>query len=355
MKTRPDTPATDIKDIQHGSLSGVRPVLLSGVYRSGTTFLTAAINNLPSFAAASSTVKYLRFCIPHHDNLEDAANLNNLLAEIAARILARWDLVLDTHGIEQSLQDQPKNHATVYNAVMQSLLVNEKATATRWAEKLAMQWRDIPLFLKMFPEGQVIHIFRDPRDVTSSYKKMTYEAWPTFMDASLNCKAAMIDVPKYAEQFGDNRVLMLKAEDMAADLHQQMEKICTFLGEDFSASCADLSQFSEIKGEDWRTNSSFDETDPNFSKATSRWQDTLSNEELFLVEMLCQPHMSALGYAGSQQITETLDPSALGQLLNDPWLAKRINSYLSTGTPEQGYRSDPYKTEMDIVFGSDER
>lgn len=333
-----------------GQLSGQRPILISGVYRSGTTFLTAVINNIPNIAAASSTVKYLRFCLPHHSSLDDPKNLTTLLNEIAARIANRWSLNLNVTNVLTELEEQKISHASVYDAVMQSLLLSGRST--RWAEKLAMQWRDIPLFLEMFPDGQVVHIFRDPRDVTASYKKMTYEPWPTFLDASLNCKGAMMDLPTLQDRFGNDRILTLRAEDLAQDLKGQMFGICKFLNEPFDPDLANLEQFSDIKGEDWRTNTSFDGTQNNYETATPRWATELSPEELFLVEMICQPEMAKLGYLGSDQDITKLDQTALAALISDPWFGPRLAKYLSTGLPTQGYRSDPYRTEMEIVFGS---
>ena len=332
-----------------GQLSGTRPIFLSGVYRSGTTFLTAVINNIPNISAASSTVKYLRFCLPHHKRLNSIENLAMMLDEIAARIQSRWALQLNTVEVLAKLEGQKKTHASVYNAVMKTLLLEDGVT--RWAEKLAMQWRDIPLFLNMFPDGQVIHVFRDPRDVTASYKQMTYEPWPTFLDASLNCMGAMIDLPKMQNKFGKERLLILRAEDLALDLKGQMIEICKFLKEPFDSELANLEQFSDIKGEDWRTNTSFETNKKNYANATSRWVTELTPEELFLVEMICQPQMEDLGYIGSGQDITKLDQTVLNGLVSDPWFGSRLSTYLTTGIPEQGYRRDPYLTEMAIVFG----
>ena len=73
--------------------------------------------------------------------------------------------------------------------------------------------------------------------------------------------------------------------------------------------------------------------------------------ELFLVEMICQPQMKDLGYIGSGQDITKLDQTVLNGLVSDPWFGSRLSTYLTTGIPEQGYRRDPYLTEMAIVFG----
>jgi len=341
----------DLSSEEIGTVPGTRPIFLSGVYRSGTTFLTAVVNSLPNVAAALSTVKYLRFCQPHHHNLDDDTSFDALLAEIHARIHKRWDLTLDSPEVRRLIGKEKRTHARVYDAVMHALLLSDGSVATRWAEKLAVQWRDIPLFLQMFPEGQVIHVFRDPRDVTASYKKMTYEPWPTYLDAALNCKAAMIEVPELVSKYGAGRILMLRAEDLAHDLAGTMQRMCEFLGEPLDPASSQLDQFANIRGEDWRTNTSFPEDTANYARAHSRWKEHLDSEDLFLIELLCQPEMAAQGYSGSAQDLSRLEATKLSRILSDPWFGERLNSYLVHGRPQAGYRTDPYETEMRIVFG----
>lgn len=343
-------------DDQHelGQVEGTEPVLLSGVYRSGTTFLAAVVNSIPNIAAASSTVKYLRFCLPHFTQLDRGAVLDQMLSEIRVRISKRWSLELDVEKVKMDLGAGNRNHARVYDAVMRALLLEGGDGATRWAEKINVQWRDIPLFLKMFPKGKVIHVFRDPRDVTASYKKMTYEPWPTFMDAALNSKAAMQDLPEFVEGYGKDRILVVRAEDLATDLSQQLRTICQFLGEPFDPSMADTDRFGSLKGEEWRTNTSFEDSTANYTQAKKRWHDHLSAEELFLTEMICQPEMSHFGYEGSGQDLASLNGMALEEILSDAWFGPRLSNVLRTGRPLPGYRTDPYETEMNIVFGDKE-
>ena len=333
-----------------GVIPGINPIFISGVYRSGTTFLTALIGNHPNIAAAASTVKYLRICLPNYD-LGNSNNLDDLLQETAHRIYRRWSLTLDVSKVREELTKTSVTHALVYNAIMHALLVEEKPGARRWAEKINTNWRDIPKFLEMFPDGSVVHIFRDPRDVSASYKNMTYEPWPTFLDAALNCKAAMIEVPDYVKRYGSDRILIVRAEDLALNLSQELQKIFMFLDEPYDESMLDLDNYVAIKGEDWRTNTSFEVAEKNYTKAKKRWTTALSKEELFFIELFCQPEMAKFKYKGSGQSVAKLDAYKITQILSDEWLSERIKIYLSDGAPEQGYRSDPYETEMKIVFG----
>lgn len=334
----------------NGVLEEKKPIFISGVYRSGTTFLTALVGNHPNISAAASTVKYLRFCLPNFD-LNNPKALDDLLVETAKRIEKRWDLWLDTASIMKKLRYERLSHALVYDEIMETLLVREKKGATRWAEKINAQWRDIPKFLEMFPNGQVIHIFRDPRNVCSSYKKMTYEPWPAFLDAALNCKAAMIDVVNYQNHYGTDRVHIIRAEDLAVSLGSELKKIFNFLGEPFDEKNINLDEYLDVYGEDWRNNTSYDVKEENYTKALQRWDTTLTSEELFLVELFCQPEMSRFGYEGCGQSLVTLDGNEIAKIFSDEWLSERVRGYLFRGMPEQGYRTDPYLTEMNIVFG----
>ena len=40
---------------------------------------------------------------------------------------------------------------------------------------------------------------------------MTYEKSPTFIDASLNFKVAMIDIPNFHRSYGEDRIVIIKS------------------------------------------------------------------------------------------------------------------------------------------------
>ena len=238
-----------------------RPIMLSGVYRSATTYLTAVVNNLPNVAAASSTVKFLQFCLSRYGDPSHRENFERLLSDTAARISKRWNLALDAAAVAESVSLNDRDYPHAYDAIMRQLLL-QNTQATRWAEKLAAQWRDIPIFFDLFPNGQVIHVIRDPRDTTASYKAMTYEPWPTFMDAAINCAAAMRELPELQERFGKEKILIVRAEDLSNKLAAEMARICAFLDEPFDVKLTDFTKFSDIKEEHWRTNTSFKDNKP---------------------------------------------------------------------------------------------
>jgi hypothetical protein len=334
-----------------GCLAEARPIFISGVYRSGTTFLTAVLNNFPNIQAASSTVKYLRFCVDRYGDLKEPAALARLLDETGRRVATRWGLALDAEAVRRHLDGHEPSHARLYDAIMRALLLDGAGGARRWGEKLAAQWSSIPDFLAMFPQGQVVHVFRDPRDLVASYKKLTYEPWPTHMDGALNAVEAMRALPALRRCFGEERLHLLRAEDLAADLAGETRRLAAFLGEPYSDELARLDRFADIKGEDWRRNSSFDGAgEGNYAAAAPRWAAHLSPAEAALIELICQPLMAAWGYAGGGGGLRAEDVAEIGRICADPWFGARLSRFRASGIGSEGYRTDPFLTEMRIVF-----
>ena len=64
-------------------------------------------------------------------------------------------------------------------------------TVHSWADKTQLVWTRVPDFLDMFPNGKVIHIVRDPRNVMASFKKSTYAPEPAYISAAFNCYDSM--------------------------------------------------------------------------------------------------------------------------------------------------------------------
>ncbi|MDA8943029.1 sulfotransferase [Alphaproteobacteria bacterium] len=331
-----------------GCLPGIRPLFISGVYRSGTTFLTALINAHPRFQTASSSVKFLRFCAGLYGNMSKLENRTRLITDTHKRVRTRWDLDFLPSAVEASLKQL--SYAGVYDSIMRQMLRSSLQEGVEWAEKLAVQWDRIEDFLTMFPDGKVLHIIRDPRDVAASYKAMTYEPWPTFLDAAFNSLHAMQTLNKLSKRGLADRLLVIRAEDLARKTEEEVAKICDFLGVESHPAMFDIEQYSAIAGEDWKTNTSFATALKGFPDGEPRWPNHLERAEIIFIEMVCQPEMARYGYEGSGLVTEPEDMRAMAIFFDDTFIQQRFAHYLKTGCGSIGYRTDPRETELSIVF-----
>lgn len=332
-----------------GIQKGTQPIMVSGVYRSGTTFLSAMLGAHSELKASSSTIKFLRFCLGRYGDVSDADNRIRLVSDSHKRVSTRWGLSLNEKEILRLAESKEKvSYALLYDLMMRNMLLEGQSTATRWVEKLAVQWEDIPLFLNMFPEGRAIHIYRDPRDVAASYKNMTFELGSTFLDAAFNFRGAMETTDLLEESFGE-RLMVVKAEEIARNPVDMAKKICMFLELNYEESMVDASQL-HTEGEDWSSNTSFSGEYNNMPDAKPRWPEYLTRSEVIFIEMIAQPYFTKLGYESSGFIPNEEDWTKIYGYISEPFLDARFKKWLHQGKGSQGYRSDPYAHEMKIVF-----
>lgn len=340
----------------YGSLSGVHPVMVSGVYRSATTFVAALLGSHPRLRASSSAVKYLRFCIDCYGDLSDPKNRHLLISDCQRRLQTRWNLELDVDAIVDSLNQymsantaQPCSDAVVYHYLMCYLHgIDPAINDVAWVDKTALQWSSIPLFLAMFPQGRVVHVIRDPRDVTASYKKMTFEPGNTFLDAAFNCRSSM----ELAEQLTPaqlERVLIMRVEDLSPHPNEQLQSLYDFLGLQFSPDLLNVETFNAA-GEDWRSNTSFGTGYQSWPKPESRWPSALTKAEVQFVELITQPYLHRYGYASSGQVPSADDWQAIDELLDSDFLRQRFRRWFTEGKGSEGYRTNPVEHELRLVF-----
>jgi hypothetical protein len=211
-----------------------------------------------------------------------------------------------------------------------------------------VQWEDIPLFLEMFPNGSVIHIYRDPRDVGASYKKMTFEPGNTFLDSAFNFRGAMETMELLQEKYS-KRLMVVKAEEIARQPEVAARAICKFLGLNYEPSMVDASQL-HTEGENWASNTSFGGGYDKLPDGKPRWPEYLTRAEIIFIEMITQPYLTRLGYKSSGSTPSHGDWENIYHYLTEPFLGGRFEKWLYEGKGSQGYRTDPYAHEMRIVF-----
>ncbi len=76
----------------------------------------------------------------------------------------------------------------------------------------------------------------------------------------------------------------------------------------------------------------------------------MSAAEIKFVEMITQPYLSEFGYDADGLPPTKEEWSQMYDFLEDPLIRDRFSKLLKTGEGSEGYRTDPYLTEMRIVF-----
>lgn len=285
----------------------------------------------------------MRFSYDRHNPVQLRENTEALVKEIHARILKRWDVALDVKSVISVLDHSPEiTYRKIYEAIMESLALQHKGDVLGWGEKTNVCWGQIPGFLKMFPEGKVIHVLRDPRDVMCSYREMSYEPGYAYLDSAFASLHSFVSAKQFSKELGKENYYCLKYEDLVNNPIQTTQSICNFLGIEFEDVLLNALKFTNKKGERWKGDSSFDKDLKTISKKPlNRWKTSAQNIEIFFVEMINRSVMHNFNYFLSGIHLSKEEWIKLYDILRDPIIKERYKHWLKTGEGVEQYPTDP--------------
>lgn len=150
----------------------------------------------------------------------------------------------------------------------------------------------------MWPQAKCIHIVRDPRDNYVSYQRKHKDWDALFFGANWNRSTeAGID---HADQYGSERYLNLRYEDLTMYPQETIDKICAFLDIPDDPVLAQPIR----AGAGWAGNSMFADRFQAISAAPiGRWKDSLSTMDAAVIEIKSQKLMQVYQYEANSPKT----------------------------------------------------
>ncbi len=316
------------------------PIFITGCYRSGTTFLSRILDAHPDLNISYDTVSYFRFIIKKN---MDPQNYEPILDEIGQRLKNRYNMNISKEEIVKKIEQfRPLTHKILYSAVMEVFF---KTDQKRWGEKTLLEWSNLPFFLSMYPQGQVIHIIRDPRDVVASYKHMTIETGDKYLDAIFATMHSMDSAIIYKRKLPSDRYYLLKYEDLIMNPEKKVEEICKFLNIRFTLEMLNPNNYKDQFGKsfDGKRHSSFVKEDQLLDKIVpiDRWKKKLNKFEISFTEGFLFGQMQYFNYTFSDYFQDNLFYQLLISIEKTSLLKERIIHFLNTGEGIESYPSDP--------------
>jgi hypothetical protein len=310
------------------------PIFITGCYRSGTTYISRVLDSHPDFNITFDSVNYFRFIIKKNIPAND---YQNIVKSISERMKKRYNIILGCKKIVNNIEKSNViTHQVIYSKIMESLFNYSKKI---WGEKTLLEWSNIPIFLSMFPKGQVIHIIRDPRDVLASYKNMTYEKGDRYLDAIFASLGSLNASIHYSNALPSNRYKILIYEDFILNTTVACKDLCEFLTIEFTDEMLDGKNYKDIFGKkfDPKTHTSFPDED---RKPINRWKKKLSNDEIGLTEALVGSQMTHFGYELSTNINNNSLVWIVDILNNNSLIKDRFINFVESGEGIESYPSD---------------
>ena len=269
------------------------PFFIVGVGRSGTTLIRLMINNHPNIAIPYEShfiTKYYEKLNSYGD-LSDKNNLRKIVSDILAEeILTKWDHTFKLENIVDGVKE------STIKGVFDSLYKDyaKSKGKIRWGDKSDYLDR-MYLINKIFPEAQFIHIVRDGRDVASSVMKLSWgpndiiaaaEWWNSYVNLA-RCMGAII---------GDDRYMEVRYEDLVQDSENELKRICSFLGEEFSAEMLNYHKSSKSSIPSELNCLHYNTDKPPTASRAYAWKREMSPTDIFLFDSYAKNMLKALGY-----------------------------------------------------------
>ncbi|MDD5439072.1 MAG: sulfotransferase [Candidatus Omnitrophica bacterium] len=288
----------------------VKPkIFVTGTMRTGSSLITNLLSVHSKISMVSDGVHFFRFIYKQYEPLNEK-NVYRLLRHLRARLYHRFQIEFDYAAVFETIKKISFTHAVIYDEIMKYFLRQKKGKEI-WGDDPALQWREIPDFIDMFPEGKVIHILRDPRAVLSSWKRGIGPGEFRYLHAMFNC----LDCLHYAEEFkrtlSPKNYFPVRYEDIVADPSCWVGKLCDFLDIKFEEIMLQPERWKDVLSDHVLDlgRSSFDGTVVGFSPMrANRWKDVIEDWELCLIESFMGDVLVRHGYelTGKPRFRENL-------------------------------------------------
>ncbi len=308
--------------------------LITGVYRSGTEFVSGLLGAHPHLSATMYHVNALRFLWNRYDPIAAPESLRRAIADTAERLQRRYQFALDQDAVTAACaQAADVTYGVLYDAIMRVLWLTSERT--HWSEKCQLVWREIPQFLESMPNGRAILVIRDPRSVLASFKRFTYAPPPAYLGAIFNCFDAFHAAIRYSSAFTSERFRLVRYEDAALDPQRARNDLLTFIGVDPQLS-------PDVPALD--ITSPFTDAGATFdvNAALNRWRDHLSPVEVAATEYVCGALMDRLGYTCA---TDCADEDSLRLFTEGDVFTAQLHDVLEYGRGMQAFPMDPLRAE----------
>jgi len=274
------------------------PIFVVGHPRSGTTLLRLILDAHPRIVIPPEghLISLLRRAEKKFGDLKVDANM----AALVDRLLGKERMVewaLDDERVRRDCMAGERTPGGVLSAFMRQW--TERAGKPRWGEKTPGTYRFLPEVSRWFPDGQVLHIIRDGRDVAVSCltppfadaydKGNVYEVAARWRDALRRGRRA-------AAFMGPARYREIRYEELTADPERVVRGVCEFLHEDFTPEM--LRYHERREGKVARGEASFHKrlTGQVDNQQVERWRRDATEEFVLGFEGLAGAELVRYGY-----------------------------------------------------------
>lgn len=322
---------------------GSNPVFVVGASRSGTAMVRSSLNRHPAVHIAGETHYFddLRVKMSGRERAplspEDRQECEDYFLRLAHRPYGHAGDPAGSPLARESLRNAADAIGPGADSYFEAYCKAERQLEgrgddhKRWGEKTPRHVFRLAEILARYPTGQAVVMVRDPRAVVASYRNwrnqggFDLEADPGHAEAlvveeararasydpsiaSLLWKATVAAADAARSQFGSDRVLVQRYEDLVQEPEAALRRLADWLSLEFGPDMLEVPLH----------NSSFSQFEANAGHSTEpihRWKKTLSDREVAVVQMWCRKKMTQLGYTYEPVNTSAVDVAIIAAQL----------------------------------------
>jgi hypothetical protein len=275
---------------------GDRPVFVIGCPRSGTTLLTLMLSSHSRLAIPPET----RFLLPvfrrrrSFGDLTETPNRRRLARTVVRRKGTKFGhLGLDADRVKKAVVDGAPTLGSALAAPYRIYAADRGKS--RWGDKRPGYFRNVRVIRALFPDAQVVHLVRDPRDCVGSLKRMSW--WKHGTVGAVATWVHAVDLAQAARRrLPPDAFHELRYEDLVAAPRAELRRLCSFLGEEFEEAMLEpqreAARLPERQRGDWHR-----ETQNQVgTQRVGTYAGVLTPDEVALVERVAGSRMRRLGY-----------------------------------------------------------
>ncbi|GGD49785.1 sulfotransferase family protein [Muriicola marianensis] len=202
-------------------------------------------------------------------------------------------------GSFKALEGATFNMADVYTEINEQL--KNRNRKSRLVDKDPRNLENISSIHSHFPQAQIIHIIRDPRDVVYSKLKANWSSKRPYWLHAMIGEAQMKHGLKSADRLKSVSYYRLRYEDLLEDPEETLKGLCDFLGiafEEgmlrFNDAAKDLVTKEEMQ---WKKET----LKPLMKGNRFKWKEFYTPFQLAVIEAIAKPTMLKFGYEKMSQ------------------------------------------------------
>jgi hypothetical protein len=271
-----------------------RPIVVLGCPRSGTTIVQVMLHSHRRIAIPPET----RFVLAAYrerlrfGDLEKRANRRALGRFIVRGRGHRFhDLGLERREIVRRIAEAPPTIGSALGVVLRAYA--DRFDRPRWGDKRPSYYLYIDVIMRLFPDAQIVHVVRDPRDCVASLKWMPW--WKLDSYHSVSAWAQSIDHTDEATRRWPGVVIRVTYERLVADPERELKALCAALGEEYDPAMAEPERLAPLAVPERKHWHSYTHVRPT-SQRVGRWRTELEPWEAALCETVLARRMERFGY-----------------------------------------------------------